>query len=219
MSQNSYSGRHRGAHTSATVRIARTGAVAATAAVASLGVLAGPADASVVHNWDGVAKCESGGNWHINTGNGFYGGLQFTASTWRAYGGGAYASRADRASKSAQIAVAEKVLRGQGIGAWPVCGRHLGAAKVTSSRVAPRKSTAARTVATVHPSKNVHVKKNVTAAAHSRATGSYVVHRGDTLSRIAARHHVVGGWRTLAHLNRATIHNPNWIYVGQRISL
>lgn len=74
-------------------------------------------------NWDAVAQCESGGNWHINTGNGFYGGLQFTYSTWLGYGGGAYAPRADLATREQQIAIAERVLAGQGIGAWPVCGR------------------------------------------------------------------------------------------------
>ena len=77
------------------------------------------------HNWDGVAQCESGGNWQINTGNGYYGGLQFAQSTWEGYGGGSYAPRADLASKDAQIAVAEKVLVGQGVGAWPVCGAYL----------------------------------------------------------------------------------------------
>ena len=71
--------------------------------------------------WDSIAACESGGNWAINTGNGFYGGLQFTQSTWDAYGGDAYASRADLASRDAQIAVASKVQAGQGWGAWPVC--------------------------------------------------------------------------------------------------
>jgi LysM repeat protein len=71
--------------------------------------------------WDRIAACESGGNWSINTGNGYYGGLQFTASTWNAYGGQAYASRADLASRSAQIAVATKVQAAQGWGAWPVC--------------------------------------------------------------------------------------------------
>jgi hypothetical protein len=78
-----------------------------------------------VHDWDAVARCESGGNWSIDTGNGYYGGLQFSQSTWDAFGGGAYAARADLATKSEQIAVAEKVLAGQGPGAWPVCGRSL----------------------------------------------------------------------------------------------
>jgi hypothetical protein len=73
-------------------------------------------------NWDTIASCESGNNWGINTGNGFYGGLQFTPSTWSGYGGGEYASSAHSASREQQITVAERVLQGQGIGAWPVCG-------------------------------------------------------------------------------------------------
>lgn len=71
-------------------------------------------------NWDAIAQCESGGNWGINTGNGFAGGLQFTSGTWHANGGsGSPAS----ASREEQIRVAENVLHSQGIGAWPVCGR------------------------------------------------------------------------------------------------
>ena len=73
-------------------------------------------------NWSAIAACESGGNWSTNTGNGFYGGLQFSQGTWDAYGGGQYASTASGASESQQIAVAQRVLAGQGIGAWPVCG-------------------------------------------------------------------------------------------------
>jgi LysM repeat protein len=73
-------------------------------------------------NWSAIAACESGGNWSINTGNGFYGGLQFTEQTWLAYGGGQYASSANLATASQQIAVAQRVVAGQGIGAWPVCG-------------------------------------------------------------------------------------------------
>lgn len=88
------------------------------------------------HDWSGVAQCESGGNWKINTGNGFYGGLQFTASTWAAFGGTAFAPRADLASVGQQIAVAERVLAGQGIGAWPVCGKRL-TGGTTSVRNAP----------------------------------------------------------------------------------
>jgi LysM repeat protein len=73
-------------------------------------------------NWSAIAACESGGNWGANTGNGFYGGLQFTQGTWLANGGGQYAASADQASASQQIAVAQRVLASQGIGAWPVCG-------------------------------------------------------------------------------------------------
>ena len=73
-------------------------------------------------NWSAIAACESGGNWSASTGNGFYGGLQFTEQTWLGYGGGQYASSANQATKAQQIAVAERVLAGQGIGAWPACG-------------------------------------------------------------------------------------------------
>jgi hypothetical protein len=71
-------------------------------------------------NWDAVAACESGGNWAINTGNGYYGGLQFSLGTWRANGG---SGSPHNASRSEQIRVAENVLHSQGIGAWPSCGR------------------------------------------------------------------------------------------------
>lgn len=77
--------------------------------------------------WDRIAACESGGNWHINTGNGYYGGLQFSASTWLGYGGDAYASRADLATREQQIAIATKVQASQGWGAWPVCSYQAGA--------------------------------------------------------------------------------------------
>ncbi|MYQ41944.1 LysM domain-containing protein [Streptomyces sp. LamerLS-316] len=83
-------------------------------------------------DWDRIAECESNGRWGINTGNGYHGGLQFAPSTWRAYGGGQYAPRADLATKSEQIAVAERVRRSQGLGAWPTCGR-LGANGTSSS--------------------------------------------------------------------------------------
>ncbi|MFH8379422.1 transglycosylase family protein [Kitasatospora sp. NPDC018058] len=92
--------------------------------LAATGASAAPASA-----WDSVAQCESGGDWSINTGNGFYGGLQFTSSTWKAFGGTAYASQANQASKAQQISVAEKVLASQGPGAWPVCSQKAGLSK------------------------------------------------------------------------------------------
>ncbi|MFD4660575.1 transglycosylase family protein [Kitasatospora sp. NPDC058444] len=108
-------------------------AVVAGAAVAALPVAglvtATSASAASVSTWDAVAQCESGGNWAINTGNGFYGGLQFTSSTWAAFGGTAYASQANLATKAQQIAVAEKVLASQGPGAWPVCSVKAGLTK------------------------------------------------------------------------------------------
>jgi hypothetical protein len=74
-------------------------------------------------DWDAIAKCESSGNWHANTGNGHYGGLQFTQSSWRAAGGLKYAPRADLATKSEQIATAKRLARIQGMGAWTCAGR------------------------------------------------------------------------------------------------
>ncbi|MFF6803819.1 transglycosylase family protein [Streptomyces sp. NPDC012616] len=87
---------------------------------------AGTAQAADVDTWNKVAACESTNDWDINSGNGYYGGLQFTQSTWEAYGGTRYAPRADLATRDQQIAVAEKVLDGQGPGAWPVCSVRAG---------------------------------------------------------------------------------------------
>lgn len=84
---------------------------------------ASPASANATHNWDAVAQCESGGDWGINTGNGYYGGLQFSHGTWTSYGGSGYAHQA---SREEQIRIAENVLASsQGIGAWPHCGPRL----------------------------------------------------------------------------------------------
>jgi hypothetical protein len=85
-----------------------------------------PAQAASEATWDRIARCESGGNWATNTGNGYYGGLQFTRSTWNSYGGTAYAATANHASRAEQIAIAEKVLAGQGWGAWPTCSKRAG---------------------------------------------------------------------------------------------
>ena len=93
-------------------------AIAGALTVAPMALATGTANAEGV-NWDAVAACESGGNWAINTGNGYYGGLQFTMGTWRANGG---SGSPHHASRGEQIRVAENVLRTQGIGAWPSCG-------------------------------------------------------------------------------------------------
>ncbi len=100
----------------------------ATAVVTAPLVFMAPAMAGPAHQdpWDNVALCESGGNWGANTGNGYYGGLQFSPGTWRSFGGGSYAGSAHQATRSQQIAVAEKVLRAQGWKAWPTCSRKAG---------------------------------------------------------------------------------------------
>jgi hypothetical protein len=117
------SGRHRKPSTSSisVAKIAVTGAVIGTGSIG----MAAAAQAATDSEWDTVASCESSGNWAINTGNGYQGGLQFSSSTWLGYGGGQYASAANMATREQQIAIAEKVLAGQGRGAWPVCGRGL----------------------------------------------------------------------------------------------
>lgn len=94
-------------------------AAAGALAVAPIALGAGTAAADSGVNWDAIAQCESGGNWAINTGNGYFGGLQFTPGTWRANGG---SGMPHQASREEQIRVAENVLRSQGIGAWPSCG-------------------------------------------------------------------------------------------------
>jgi resuscitation-promoting factor RpfA len=120
------SGRHRKPTTSTVgvAKLAFTGAVIGGGGIA----LAGHAAAAPDSEWDRVAACESGGNWGINTGNGYHGGLQFSQGTWASHGGGEYASSANQATRDQQIAVAERVLASQGRGAWPVCGRGLSAA-------------------------------------------------------------------------------------------
>ena len=120
------SGRHRKPKTSAVTvaKLAFTGAVLGGSGL----TLAGQASAASDAEWDQVARCESGGNWAINTGNGYQGGLQFMPGTWIASGGGQYAPAAHLATKEQQIAVAERVLAQQGRGAWPVCGGPLSGA-------------------------------------------------------------------------------------------
>ncbi len=120
-----YVPRHR-ARTRRPLRAAAVAATATLAVAAPLSSTVGSADAATGRTWNKLAGCESGGNWHINTGNGYYGGLQFSSGTWLAYGGGGYASRADLATREQQIAIAEKVLKNQGWGAWPACSASLG---------------------------------------------------------------------------------------------
>ncbi|WP_326023215.1 transglycosylase family protein [Streptomyces endophyticus] len=117
-----------------TARMSRTRRLGTAAVLAGAGgmlVLAGTGSASAAtgasaSQWQSVAQCEASGNWAANTGNGFSGGLQFTPSTWAAYGGTQYASAANLATPQEQMAVANHVLAEQGPGAWPVCGAKAG---------------------------------------------------------------------------------------------
>ncbi|MFE8941853.1 MULTISPECIES: transglycosylase family protein [unclassified Streptomyces] len=216
-------------------------------AVAAPLMTAGTASAATASEWDRVAQCESGGNWSINTGNGFYGGLQFTNSTWAAFGGTAYAPRADQASKSQQIAVAEKVLAGQGKGAWPSCGVGLSGASYDggSAESAPqeqpkqeqpeqeqsqrqaqpkqeRKAEQPTTRSQSRQAPQAAPQKTVTTPTGKtvkKGDGEYKVVAGDTLSKIAQAQGVQGGWAQLFELNDDVVENADLIYPGQQLHL
>src|SRR5688500_14864637 len=181
-------------HVRMPARALRRGAVVLTGA-AALTLVGGSAQAAPPHDWDGVAQCESSGDWAINTGNGYYGGLQFSQSTWEFFGGLEFASRADLATKEQQIVVAERTLVGQGIGAWPTCGKYLTDAPPAPEPVA---EPVAQPVAAPAPS-----------------GGTYTVRSGDTLDGIASAQGIDGGWAALFEMNRDRISDPDLIYVGQ----
>ncbi|WP_282692830.1 transglycosylase family protein [Streptomyces sp. CC208A] len=213
------------------------------AAVAAPLMAAGTASAATASEWDRVAQCESGGNWSINTGNGYYGGLQFSASTWAAYGGTAYAPTANQASKSQQIAIAEKVLAGQGKGAWPSCGVGLSRASYdggaaaeaapqqqSTRQAAPERSAerpATRSEQRQAPKPATQAapkaaKKTVTTPTGKKVAkgdGEYEVVAGDTLSKIAQAHGVEGGWEKLFELNKDVVEDADLIYPGQQLHL
>ena len=197
--------------------------------------------------WDRLASCESGGNWHINTGNGYYGGVQFADGTWDGWGGERYASRADLATKAEQIVIAAKLVENSGWRSWPACSDRLGlgtderrvaldiAAQLkaamsgdstsggsqTSGDRTQDDQTAAETqagdnrVETERASRGKHRKQRDTTDL-----ATYRVKSGDTLSSIARRKDVPGGWENLYRIKRKKIgSNPGLIFPGQRLSL
>jgi resuscitation-promoting factor RpfA len=169
-------------------------------------------------NWDAVAQCESGGNWATSTGNGFYGGLQFTASTWRAYGG---QGMPQHASREQQIAVAKRVKQGQGIGAWPVCGRHAwDGASSRRTYTSPKPATAPRHAAPTHPAPPAVTTTPDVLMGPELVPGArtYTVAQHDCLSDIATTQRVPGGWQRLAQANH--IAGPDYtVYPGQAVVL
>jgi nucleoid-associated protein YgaU len=216
-------------------RVAALAGVTGVAIAAPL-MAAGNASAATTSEWDAVAQCESGGNWSINTGNGYYGGLQFSASTWAAYGGTAYAATADQASKSQQITIGEKVLAAQGKGAWPTCGTGLSSAAYTGGASAP--STSNSSSSNSSPSTSATTRSTDTAASRSasrpaaektvstptgkkvkKGDGEYKVVKGDSLSSIAEKKKVKGGWQRLFKLNKDIIDDADFIYPGQQLHL
>ncbi|MFI0714313.1 transglycosylase family protein [Streptomyces inhibens] len=183
-----------------------------------------PAEARGGGAWDRLAGCESGGNWRIDTGNGFSGGLQLAHSTWRSFGGGTYGARAAHASRAQQIQVAERVLARQGWGAWPACSARLGlnsstahsAPRTTTPRTTPRREThrpARKRVG--HPQSH---EKRYKARRLPNSGGSVLVNPGDTVSGIAHAHGF--NWREFYRLNRKVIGaNPNLIFPGMRLAV
>jgi LysM repeat protein len=205
--------------------------ITGAAAVAAPLMAAGSASAATASEWDAVAQCEAGGNWSINTGNGYYGGLQFSASTWAAYGGTAYASTADQATKAQQIEIAEKVLAGQGKGAWPNCGTGLSSAAYNGSSSGSSQSSETTTRSTEQQSasrsaerpaaekKSTKTVTTPTGEKVKKGDGEYKVVKGDTLSTIAAEHDVKGGWEKLFKLNKDIVEDADLIYPGQQLHL
>ncbi|KIZ19143.1 transglycosylase family protein [Streptomyces natalensis] len=210
-------GKHR--RPSKAVRIATLAGVAGAAvAVPMMGATS--ASAASVATWDKVAQCESGGNWSINTGNGYYGGLQFSNSSWAAAGGTQYAARADLATKDQQIAAAEKLLAIQGPGAWSCAG----AGNLTAGGPSPDLSTSAKAEVKKAPAPAPkHTAKPAPKQAQpapkpSHGTGTYTVKAGDTLAKIAKAHGT--NWKAVYAHNKSVIGgNPNLIFPGQQLSI
>ncbi|MFF8314598.1 transglycosylase family protein [Streptomyces lydicus] len=183
-----------------------------------------PAEAVTGGTWDRLAGCESGGNWRIDTGNGFSGGLQLAHSTWHSFGGRAYGTRAARASRSQQIHVAERVLARQGWRAWPACSARLGlngtprptTPRATAPHPAPqRHSPAPARERLRHP--QFH-EKRYKAPRHRSAGGTIVVNPGDTVSGIASAHGF--RWQDFYRVNRKVIGgNPHLIFPGTRLAV
>lgn len=210
-------GRHR--RPSKPKRIMAAAGVTGAAVVIPL-FAAGSAEAASVETWEAVAECESGGNWSINTGNGYYGGLQFSQSSWEAAGGTQYAARADLASKEQQIATAEVLLDMQGAGAWPVCGAEAGlssdgaAADVDTSGG----STSSSGTSSDSSASQAQPEAEDTSGSSGSSGSTYVVQSGDTLSSIAAANGTT--WQQIYDGNTSVIgDDPNLIYPGQELGL
>ncbi len=209
-------------------RLARGGLLAAGVLAATAGVLVPTAaNAADEGTWDALAQCESGGNWGINTGNGYYGGLQFSQSTWEANGGSGSPAAA---SRDEQIRVAENVLATQGWGAWPSCSAQIGASgSAEPSATAPAPAPAAE--APTAPATDGSAAQQAPAAAPVPAAPTYTlpdveasdetvtVESGDTLFELAEAADLESGWLGIFAVNQDAISNPDLIEVGQELVL
>lgn len=208
---------------------ARRGVTVAAISAAGIALSATGANAATDGaTWDALAQCESGGNWAINTGNGYSGGLQFSPTTWAAYGG--TGSAAD-ASREQQIAVAEQVQAGQGWGAWPSCAAQLGlsggggATAVAPQSVPVTQAPVAQAPVAQAPVSQAPVTQAPVTPAPQHAAPpalsgeTYTLEPGDTLSSVAHKLGVEGGWEKLADANLDTIADPDLVFAGQVIQL
>jgi resuscitation-promoting factor RpfA len=192
-----YRGRHRAPSTTGR-NLARTAIAGAVIGAPLAAAPVASADTGTGTAWDKLAQCESTGNWSINTGNGFSGGLQFTPSTWRAFGG---TGAAHHASREEQIVVAERVLAKQGWGAWPACSRKLGL-HGTPPPIAKKAKKAPEATQSIAEKVTSTIAKKATPTGSGRTVA---VKRGDTLAKIAAAN--------------PDLDNPNVLNVGQLIKL
>jgi resuscitation-promoting factor RpfA len=191
------------AFTRRAAQVVLVGAMAAAPLALSTGL------ASADTDWDELAQCESSGDWSTNTGNGFGGGLQFTDSTWKAFGG---SGSPENASRSEQIQVAERVKAEQGMSAWPTCSKKTGntdsSANSEDSGSSDSDSSEAESIAATPQAK-------ATQPATAPAGGAYTVASGDTLSSVASAHGV--SWQSIAQNN--AIADPDAITPGQQLKL
>ncbi|MDJ1133394.1 transglycosylase family protein [Streptomyces iconiensis] len=231
-----FSGKGRHRRPSKAVRIATVTGVAGAAVAIPL-MSAGGAQAASVDTWEKVAQCESTGNWSANTGNGYYGGLQFNNSSWAAAGGTKYAPRADQATKEQQIAAAEKLLAIQGPGAWSCAG----AGNLTSGGPAANVNPGgentqqqAQPEQRSQPQQQAQPKQQPQPKqaqpqqqapkpaqpqqAPQTGHGNYTVKSGDTLSKIAEAHGT--SWRQVYQDNKSTVGgDANLIFPGQKLQV
>lgn len=219
--------------------------LAGSAAVAAGLFMAAPAAMAAPDSTrDQLAECESGGNWSIDTGNGYSGGLQFSPSTWEAYGG---SGKASDASRGEQIAVAERVLEGQGWGAWTSCSKQVGASGAAEPRAEqPKQET--RSESSSQSQGGSNSQQQAPQKTDQRGQGStpeqapqqqapvappapvkpapvessgkqHTVKAGESLDSIAADRGVDQGWMQLWAANLDTVGNPDLIEVGQVLEL
>ena len=197
-------------------QVVLVGAMAATPLALGTGI------ASAETDWDELAQCESGGDWSINTGNGFGGGLQFTDSTWRAFGG---SGDPEDAGREEQIQVAERVKAEQGMNAWPTCSRKTGQTDDSPNSSVPSGSSSSSESSSASESSSSESDDEESESTETRTVrdtapsgpGSYTVKAGDTLSSIAAAHGA--SWRSLAQANPDIATDPDLILPGQTLAM